>query len=134
MQSMNIRRTEAGILDSGGDIDTSMTWVEAGLERFTDLAKDAFIYREALKERLGSRCLFWLTCDGRTPSGGLTVLDGASQVGTTTTGAYSPYLKTGIAYTRFDQADGWPGRTLTLQSADGSRAACQIITLPFSDR
>ena len=31
MQSMNIRRIEAGILDSGGDFDTSMTPFEGEL-------------------------------------------------------------------------------------------------------
>ena len=49
MQAMNTRRIEAGILDSGSDFDISMTPYEAGLERFVDLSKKAFIGSGFLK-------------------------------------------------------------------------------------
>ena len=50
MQSINIRRIEAGIFDSGSDFDVTMTPYEAGLEKFVDLTKESFIGRQALIE------------------------------------------------------------------------------------
>lgn len=49
MQAMNIRRIEAGILDSGSDFDNSMTPFEAGLEKFVDFNKKGFIGHDALR-------------------------------------------------------------------------------------
>ena len=49
MQAMNIRRIEAGILDSGSDFDISMTPYEAGLERFVDLSKKVLYRSGCLK-------------------------------------------------------------------------------------
>ena len=49
-RSMSIRRVEAGILDNGSDVDTSMTPFQAGLGQFIDLDQPVFVGREALLE------------------------------------------------------------------------------------
>ena len=62
MQSMNIRRIEAGILDSGGDFDTSMTPFEAGLGKFIDLEKNGFVGPDALLVAKRSKRLYGRVC------------------------------------------------------------------------
>ena len=52
MQSLNIRRIEAGILDSGSDFDSSMM-PAAGLSRFVDAGNSSFIGREAIFAHAG---------------------------------------------------------------------------------
>ena len=134
MRSMNIRRIEAGILDCGGDFDTSMTPFEAGLEKFIDLEKEAFVGREALLVAPRSKRLYGLLCRDFTPSGGFGIFDGDDQVGIVTTGAQSPFLRAGIGYVRFDHAGNWPGRTLSMRSGTGENAICEIVDPPFHDR
>lgn len=133
MQSMNIRRIEAGILDSGSDFDTTMTPFEAGLDRFVDLSKDAFVGREALLTAPRGKRLFGIKCDDLRPAGGYGVFEGDTQVGRVTTGAASPCLQTGIGYVRFERAGQWIGHALTLRSPDGREARCEIVDLPFFD-
>ena len=134
MQSMNIRRIEAGILDSGSDFDTSMTPFEAGLERFIDLEKDCFIGREALlNAKLGKR-LYGLICKDLAPRSGDAIFAGDAQVGVVTTGAQSPFLAAGIGYVRFDEAGTWSGKRLLLRTSGGGQAECDILEPPFYDR
>ena len=134
MQSMNIRRIEAGILDSGSDFDASMTPFEAGLEKFVDLEKSGFIGRDSLLNAKRSKLLFGLICRDLTPSRGFKIFDGDRQVGTVTTGAKSPFLRSGIGYVKFNCEGGWPGRKLSMQSDKTARADCEIIDPPFFDR
>ena len=134
LQSMNIRRIEAGILDCGSDFDTSMTPVEAGLGKFIDLEKPDFIGREALlREQSGTR-LFGVICPEMRLRSGFTILKGGIQIGYLTTGTYSPYLKAGIGYVRFDVAKDWIGQTLEVRCGDDQHFNCEIVALPFYDR
>ena len=134
MRSMNIRRIEAGILDCGGDFDTSMTPFEAGLDKFIDLEKAGFVGREALLVAGRSKRLYGLLCHDLTPSGGFGIFDGDDRVGVVTTGAQSPYLKAGIGYVRFDHGGNWSGRTLSMRSGTYGDAICEIVDPPFHDR
>ena len=133
MQAMNTRRIEAGIFDSGSDFDSSMTPYEAGLERFLDLNKKAFIGRDALiAAGIGAR-LFGLRCIATTPRAGDLIYSGSAPVGKVTTGALSPYLECGIGIVRFDQSYDWSGKMLTLKSPQCGEVACKIVELPFYD-
>ncbi len=134
MQSMNIRRIEAGILDSGSDFDISMTPFEAGLDKFVDFDNKRFIGRDALLETRPGKRLYGLLCRDLTPSSGCAIFDGQTQVGVVTTGAQSPYLKAGVGYVRFAQTGQWPGKMLSLRCADRGEALCEIIDPPFYDR
>ena len=133
MQTMNIRRIEAGILDSGSDFDSSMTPFEAGLERFINLDKDNFIGHEALAVAPSGTRLYGVRCDGVIPKAGDLILEKSSPVGKITTGAQSPYLECGIGYVRFDHPSDWRGKTLSLLTADYRKVSCKIVTLPFYD-
>lgn len=133
LESMGIRRLEAGILDNGTDIDPSMTPYEAGIGAFVDLDKADFIGREALTKADQSCLLMGLTCSDAVPFAGLQVLDGDSVVGHMTAGAWSPCLETGIGFVRFQQKGNWLGRKLTLCTREGSQHDCEIVSLPFYD-
>ena len=134
MQSMNIRRIEAGILDSGSDFDTSMTPFEAGLDKFIDFENKRFIGRDALMSACPGKRLYGLLCRDHTPSSGCAIFDGQTQVGVVTTGAQSPYLKAGVGYARFFQTGEWLGKILSLRGVDQQEAPCEIIDPPFYDR
>ena len=134
MHSMNIRRIEAGILDSGSDFDTSMTPFEAGLERFIDLKKDQFIGKEALLSAKRGKRLYGLTCKDLTPRRGDAIFAENVQVGVVTTGAQSPFLAVGIGYVRFYEAGPWPGKKLLLYASGGGQAECDILEPPFYNR
>ena len=134
MQSMNARRIEAGILDSGSDFDTSMTPFEAGLDKFIDLEKPGYIGAHALQKVDRQKRLFGVVCGARTPQRGDSILDGAQRVGTITTGAHSPFLKAGVGYVRFDEGGDWQGRNLFLVNIIGDLFPCEIVDPPFYDR
>ena len=133
IQVMNIRRTEAGILDSGSDFDSTMTPFAAGLDRFIDLNKGDFIGRDVLMNAKRGARIYGLRCEGAIPSGGDLVLDSGSLVGRVTTGAYSPFLEAGIGYVRFDLQGEWHGKSLVLRSSRYGDKICELCSLPFHD-
>lgn len=134
ISSMEMRRIEAGILDNGTDFDLSMTPFEAGLGPFIDLDKSDFIGRAAL---LGAKRdvkrLFGLKCPGGIPGYREQIVDDSVSVGHVTAGAWSPFLKSGIGYARFDSPGTWQGRKLAVRTANGRLLDCEILDLPFYD-
>ena len=134
MQAMNIRRIEAGILDSGSDFDNSMTPFEAGLEKFVDFNKKGFIGHDALRIATPGTRLFGLRCCDAIPHGSDLIVCDSNSVGKVTTGAFSPYLDSGIGYVRFDKPSDWSGKILTLRSRQFGDVACKIVDLPFYDQ
>ena len=133
MQSLNTRRIEAGILDSGSDFNTSMSVFEVGLEKFVDREKKGFIGRDALLIRSRENRLFGLLCSDFIPNGGDLVFDGDTEVARVTTGAHSPNFNTGIGYVRFHKAAKWPGQRLSIRSTDKGLGTCKIVSIPFLD-
>ncbi len=131
--SMEIRRIEAAILDNLSDFDRTMTPFQAGLGAFIDLDKPDFIGRQALLNADRRCLLFGLRCDSATPDMNDMVLHQEKALGRVTAGAWSPYLKTGIGYVRFDQPGEWIGKIVTLKQASGQEFPCEIVELPFYD-
>ena len=78
--------------------------------------------------------LFGLSCEDAVPFSRLEIFDGQQAVGQMTTGAWTPYLNKGIGFVRFDQADDWLGRRLSLCDRDGQYHDCEVVELPFYDR
>lgn len=133
MQSMNMRRIEAGILDSGSDFDATMTPYEAGLDRFIDFANKNFIGRDILQMKSSNKSIFGVKSKFISPASGDQIFDNTRQVGTVTTGAWSPFLQHGIGYVRFEKSSNWSGKTLRLKSKKSEVSACKIVDLPFYD-
>jgi glycine cleavage system aminomethyltransferase T len=133
LETMGIRRMEAGILDNGTDMDPNMTPFQAGLGVFVDLSKGNFVGKKALAEANTDCRLFGLKCQDAIPFAGLDVYNGTDHVAKMRAGAWSPYLDTGIGYVHFNKAGNWLGRELTLKARDGSNQSCKIVSLPFYD-
>ncbi len=137
LESMGIRRIEAGILDNGTDIDTTMTPFEAGLGAFVNFKKDQFVGRDALEAADQTQLLFGLLCDSGTPSSGCELLVEEERVGRFTTGGYSPTLEQGIGYARFDHPSenkgGWLGQNLHWIDKEGLTHSGRVVNLPFYD-
>ncbi len=137
LESMGIRRIEAGILDNGTDMDLHMTPFAAGLGAFVDLSKPDFVGKAAL-QKADRRCLlFGFASATGIPSAGLAVLEGDNVVGNITAGSWSPTLEKGIGYVRFHapahNQDSWLGQTLTLCDREGNHHAAEVVSLPFYD-
>jgi glycine cleavage system aminomethyltransferase T len=132
--SMEIRRLEAGILDNGTDMDMSLTPFQAGLGAFIDMDKEDFIGREALINADRRTLLYGIKCKDVKPIMHDSILRKNENVGRVTAGALSPYLETGIGYVRFSIPGDWQGQKLVLQSSDGEKHDCDVVSLPFFDR
>jgi len=128
LESLGIRRIEAGILDNGTDMDPTMTPFAAGLGRFVDLDKPAFLGREALVVADRRPVLFGLNGASTPVAGTALHLDGA-EVGRVTAGAWSPFLESGIGYVRMQEPGDWVG--LEVKGAEDERF--QVVEFPFYD-
>ena len=95
LDSMHIRRIEAGILNAGSDFDDSTTPYDVGLGIFVDQDKGDFIGQAALKAATKKTRLIGLLCVAEPHIGAAIMLDGQT-IGKVTAGATSPYLKQGI--------------------------------------
>jgi glycine cleavage system aminomethyltransferase T len=134
MQALNIRRIEAGILDSGSDFDISMTPFEAELSRFVDAEKANFVGRDALSKRKQNKCIVGVICPDYIPKAKDLVLDGNEIVGFISTGAYSPEFKAGIGFARINKTRDKVGSKLQIVADNESDHLCEVVTLPFYDR
>jgi len=130
LESLGIRRIEAGILDNGTDVDPSMTPFEAGLGRFVDLGKPDFLGRAALAGADRRPLLFGISSASALPVPGSEVRDADGVVGRVTAGAWSPFLERGIGYARMDRPREWAGAEVCLGEA-GEPA--ELVALPFYD-
>lgn len=134
LDSMNIRRIEAGIQNAGSDFDRTTTPYDVGLGQFVDEDKGDFIGKDALKS--ASRdCRFWgLRCAGGEPLISGTIEQDGTRVGIVTAGATSPFLGCGIGYGRFDTPAQKPGMTVTVGCRDGSMQSAEIVAVPMYDQ
>ncbi|MEM7294276.1 MAG: aminomethyl transferase family protein, partial [Pseudomonadota bacterium] len=74
LESMNVRRIEAGIFNNSTDLFPSMTPYDAGLGAFVDVDMGEFVGAAALRDADRRARLYGLVCDGATPDPGNEVL------------------------------------------------------------
>lgn len=125
-------RLEMGYALHGNDIDTTTSPVAAGL-RFAVAADTEFrgaaAVRAALEDKPAQR-LLGLRATGRgVPRAGQDVLSGATVVGRTTSGSFSPTLQCGIALAYLD-ADVARGAEVDID-VRGRRLAARVVRPPF---
>lgn len=133
LDSMEVRRIEAGILNNGSDVDDTMTPYEAGLGRFVDLSKADFIGRAALAVKQGGTRLIGLLSKAAEPlREGEVLLDG-HQIGFVTAAAFSPFLKAGVAIVRLDRSFD-EGTGVTVRGRDGRLHPARLSNLPLYDK
>lgn len=128
-------RTEMGYPLHGNDLSLDISPLQARCGWAIGWKKDAFWGRDALLAERSSgprRLLRGLRATGRgVLRPGLTVLDGDTTVGVTTSGTYSPTLKLGIGLALIDTAaDVETGQRVDVD-VRGRKLECEVVDLPF---
>jgi aminomethyltransferase len=130
-------RLEAGLPLHGHELGPGITPLQARLGWVVGWDKPAFRGREALaieRERGPERLLVGIATDGRRPPrADATVLVGDEQVGTVTSGNFSPVLGHGIALA-FVRPDLTPPGTKVDVAVRGSRLTGAVVDTPFVTR
>jgi aminomethyltransferase len=131
-------RTEMGYPLHGQDLSLDITPVQAGSGWAVGWGKPAFWGREALvAERAAgpARRLRGLRATGRgvpRPHMDVRSVDAAGvHVGTTTSGTFSPTLRTGIALALIDTASGVELGDTVVVDVRGRELACEVVRPPF---
>ncbi len=128
-------RTEMGYPLHGQDLSEEITPVQAGSGWAVGWSKPEFWGRDALlaeKEAKPARRLRGLRATGRgVPRPGMAVLVDGTQVGTTTSGTFSPTLKTGIALALIDTAAGVGLDDVVTVDVRGRALECTVVKPPF---
>jgi aminomethyltransferase len=129
-------RTEMGYPLHGQDLTREITPVQAGLGWAVGFSKPEFWGRAALveeKEAGPVRRLRGLRASGRgVPRAGMAVLDAAGEpVGVTTSGTFSPTLRTGIALALIDTASGVALDDPVAVDVRGRPLPCTVVKPPF---
>lgn len=134
LDSMNIRRIEAGILNANSDFDASMTPFEAGLGRFVDAEKADFLGKAALATAPRGVRLMGVACPDGEPVIGGVVAQGGDEIGVVTAGVISPFLKSGIGYVRLADASHAAEEAVEIQCRDGAMRPGRLVETPFYDK
>jgi aminomethyltransferase len=129
-------RTEMGYPLHGQDLSANITPVQAGSGWAVGWGKPEFWGRDALlaeKEAGPVRRLRGLRATGRgVPRAGMAVLDATGgQVGVTTSGTFSPTLRTGIALALIDTASGVGIDDAVHVDVRGRALPCTVVKPPF---
>ena len=133
LDSMHIRRIEAGILNAGSDFDASTTPYDVGLGLFVDEDKGDFIGKQALAHAPREPRLIGLECEAEPHIGGEIRIDG-KPAGRVTAGAVSPYLQHGIDIALMDSPRFAAGAAVTIRCIDGELHAGRLVDLPLYDK
>ena len=130
-------RTEMGYPLHGHELSRDISPLQARCGWAVGWKKDAFWGRDALlaeKEAGPRRTLRGLRAVGRgVLRGELTVLDGDTPVGVTTSGTFSPTLKVGIALALIDTAAGVADGARVTVDVRGRAVECEVVKPPFVD-
>ena len=119
----------------GQDLSVAISPVQAGSGWAVGWSKPAFWGRDALlaeKEAGPARRLRGLRATGRgVPRPGMDVLAGGAKVGVTTSGTFSPTLRTGIALALIDTASGLSLDDTVTVDVRGRSLDCTVVRPPF---
>ncbi len=133
LDSMDIRRIEAGILNNGSERAPSMTPFQAGLGMFVALDKPDFIGKDAIAAKDRRTLIHGIKCEDAEPMIGTTILRDGDEIGLITAAAWSPYLGHGIGYARMAEPGNWDGEALTVIGVDGLAHPAELLALPYYD-
>ena len=128
-------RTEMGYPLHGQDLSVHITPVQAGSGWAVGWKKEAFRGRDALAAEKAAgpgRRLRGLRASGRgVPRPGMDVLVDGTRVGVTTSGTFSPTLRTGIALALIDTASGVALDDVVTVDVRGRALECTVVRPPF---
>jgi len=131
-------RLEAGLPLHGHELGPELGPFETGFGRLVHLDEGrTFIGRDALERTAAegpTRRVVGLIAEGRrAPRAGYDVLDGATVVGTVTSGAPSPTLGVPVALAAVAPSSAEPGTRLTVD-VRGTPVPAEVVALPFTRR
>ena len=130
----DVLRLEAGLLLHGNDMDTSVNPYEAGLERFVDPDRDAYLAGPALRrirDRGVTRKLAGFNMVERgIARHGYAITDGKKVIGRVTSGGPSPTLDRNIGLGYVPTALATPGSRIYVEIR-GRPVAAEVTSLPF---
>ena len=133
LDSMHIRRIEAGILNAGADFDLTTTPFDVGFDAFVDMHKPHFIGKQALEKAPRESRQSGLLCGAEPHIGSVICVDG-KRVGRVTAGAISPYLEKGIGIALLDKAGLAAGTAVEIGCVDGQMHTGELADLPLYDK
>lgn len=133
LDSMNIRRIEAGILNAGSDFHSGTTPFMVGLGKFVDLEKPDFIGKSALVSDPGDNRLQGLIVPDGEPCIGGEVRTTVS-IGKVTAGAVSPYLQRGIGIALMHDGAHPDETSVSVFCTDGMFHQGTLASLPLYDK
>ena len=133
----DVLRLEAGLRLHGSDMDTSTSPLEAGLDRFVNMEKEAFIGREALEAQsargLGRKLVGFRLLEAGIPRHEYSLSKDTNPIGEVTSGTYSPSLDTGIGMGYVALEHSVPGNHIHVDLR-GRAVEAEIVELPFYHR
>ncbi|MFT5111127.1 MAG: glycine cleavage system aminomethyltransferase T [Parasphingorhabdus sp.] len=133
LDSMHIRRIEAGILNAGSDFDHTTTPYDVGLGQFVDQDKADFIGKSALRKAPRENRQSGLLCSAEPHIGAPIKID-EKVVGHVTAGAISPYLKQGIGIALMNDSGLSAGAEVMVGCIDGDMHHGRLAELPLYDK
>lgn len=133
LDSMHIRRIEAGILNAGSDFDLTTTPFDVGFGAFVDMDKENFIGKKALESASRESRQSGLLVDAE-PHIGASILVDDKPVGRVTAGAISPFLQQGIGIALLDSSDFSAGTEVKVGCIDGKYHSGKLAELPLYDK
>jgi dimethylglycine dehydrogenase len=139
LRAMDSLRLEKGYRAWGSDLNTEVTPLEAGLERFVAFDKGDFVGRDALlqQRRTGVRKrLATLDVDALDADcwGNEAVWAGDRIAGITTSGGYAHWLGRSLAVAYVDAELATPGTPLAVEVLGDRRRAVVLAEPPFDPR
>ena len=133
----DVLRLEAGLLLHGSDMDSTITPLEAGLERFVTWDQGEFIGMSAIQESksrgLSRTLIGFRLLEKGVPRHGHAILDGQGPIGHVTSGTYSPTLDMGIGLGYVPLEFSNPGTKIAIDIR-GRRAEAEVVKLPLYSR
>ena len=133
LDSMNVRRIEAGILNAGTDFDETTTPFDVGLGRFVDMDKADFIGKSALESASKEPRHTGLKCPTAEPVIQGEIMQGDTVIGRVTAAAFSPFLQHGTGLALLDRAGHQNGEAVRIRCVDGAMHAGELHAAPFYD-
>jgi aminomethyltransferase len=133
LDSMDIRRIEAGIMNNVSDMDETMTPFQAGLGGFIKMDGPDFIGKAALAKADRGVLVHGLRCPSGEPLIGGMLQSKGQLIGKVSAAAWSPLYNAGVAIIRLSDAGHLKAPDTTVQCRDGIAHPATIVALPMYD-
>jgi aminomethyltransferase len=133
----DVLRLEAGLLLHGSDMDSSVTPLEVGLERYVNWGQGEFMGLPALQESksigLSKALVGFRLVERGVPRHGYHIVNEHEAIGTVTSGTYSPTLDMGIGLGYVSLEFSTLGTRISIDIR-GRLAEAEVTAIPFYSR